>query len=210
MITAFKSLYSFCYIKGFCSINIGKLIKNTRVETIERAYITELEFRKLVKHISSPTAYAVVNTLFYTGLRIRECLNITLDDIDLESDCISVKQGKGNKDRNIPINGRLKKVLLEYLEKYRHDEGTENFFSGKSGGICKQYINRVLKQAEDKAGLDKHVSCHILRHSFASNLTERGVDILKVQKLLGHNSIKTTTVYLHTSIDELQEAVDLL
>jgi integrase/recombinase XerD len=210
MISAFKSLFSFCYLKGYCNINTGKLVKNIRVETKERDYITELEFRKLMKHVKSTTAYAVVHTLFYTGLRIRECLNLKLADVDLVNDFISVKQGKGNKDRNVPVNDRLKTVLQEYLEEYRNDHGTESFFAGQSGGMCKQYVNRMLKQAEVKAGMDKHISCHILRHSFASNLTERGVDILKVQKLLGHNSIKTTAVYLHTTQEELQEAVDLL
>lgn len=210
MITAFKSLYSFCYRKGYCDVNIGKLIKNVRVETNERDYITELEFRKIVKEIVSPTARTVVYTLFYTGLRIRECLNLTLDDVDYINDIITVKEGKGRKDRNIPISDRLKPVMVEYMDNDRCDVGTDNFFSSKSGTMTKQFVNRVLGKAVKTAGIEKTVSCHVLRHSFASNLVDRGVDILKVQKLLGHDSIKTTTVYLHTGLDELQDAVNLL
>lgn len=208
--TAFKSLYSFCHRKDYCPVNTGKLIRNVRIETKEREYVTEIEFRKIAREVSSPTARVVVHALFYTGLRIHECVKLTLADVDLEKDCIRVREGKGGKDRNIPINDRLKKVLQDYLENDRYFVGTDRFFSSQSGKVSSQFVNRELRDAVKESGIRKTVSCHILRHSFASNLIERGVNILQVQKLLGHESIKTTTVYLHTSMEDLQEAVDLL
>jgi len=148
--------------------------------------------------------------MFYSGLRINECINLKLEDIDLTHDYIKVIEGKGKKDRNIPINDSLKKILEDYLQKERIEAGTDRFLSSKSGKICAQLVNRMIREAIKKAGLEKKVSCHVLRHSFASNMLERGANILQVQKLLGHQSIRTTTVYLHTTFEELQEAVNVL
>jgi integrase/recombinase XerD len=210
MITAFKSLYSFCHMKGYCRINIGRLIRNVSVETKERDYITEIEFMRLARNITSPTAFTVIYTLFYTGIRISECVNLTLNDVDFENGVIMVREGKGNKDRNIPIHDKLKRLLLKYIEESRFDIGTDFLFSGKSGKVSKQYINRVLREAVSRAGIEKKVSCHVLRHSFISNLVHKGAVLLRVQKLAGHKSIKTVSTYLHANFEKLQEAVDLL
>jgi len=209
-ITPIKSLFSFCYRKRYIDINVGKLIKNVKVETKERVCISEIEFLKLTKSITNPTVRTIAYTVFYAGLRIRECLELTIEDIDLTKDIIMVKEGKCKKDRNIPINERLKKVLIEYLEQGRINVDTNNFFSTKSGKVSKQFVNKVLKKTANELEIDKPVSCHIHRHSFASSLIERGANILLVQKLLGHSSIKTTSVYVHTCFNELQDAVDLL
>lgn len=210
LITAFKSLYNYCHIKGYCSVNTGRLIRNVKVETKERDYITELEFAKMIRQIKSPTAYAVVYTLFYTGLRISECIKLTIDDIDFDNGIIMVKEGKGKKDRNIPMHKNLQKVLMNYIIEERYYAGTDNFFSSKSGKITKQYVNRVLNRAVIEASINKKVSCHVLRHSFISNLVHKGAGLLRVQKLAGHKSIKTVKTYLHTSFEELQNAVNLL
>lgn len=210
IITAFKSLYSFCHRKEYCPINTGMLVKNIKVETEEREIINEVEFRRIVKNMSSPTAKAVASTLFYTGLRIAECLKLTTEEVDFNNGIIKVIKGKGKKDRNIPMNSRLRKILLNYYNHDRHEVGTNNFFSSKSGKMCRQYVNRELMNAIQKAGIQKKVTCHVLRHSFASNLVDKGANLLKVQKLLGHESIETTKIYLHTNLEELQDAVNLL
>jgi integrase/recombinase XerD len=210
MVIAFKSMYSFLYKRGYCEINIGKLVKGVKVNIKERDYITEIEFRKIEKEIVNPTIHAVICTLFYTGLRITECINLKLEDIDFINEIITVKSGKGNKDRNIPLNNRLKKILMEYLKNGRQNIGTDYFFASKSGSVTKQYANRILKQSVQTVGIQKTVSCHVLRHSMASNLVDRGVNIFNIQKLLGHSSIKTTAIYLHTSLSELQDAVNTL
>ncbi len=148
--------------------------------------------------------------MFYAGLRINECVNLKLDDVDFNNEEIKVIEGKGNKDRTVPMNDTLIELLEEYLDNGRIEAGTDRFLSSKSGKICAQLVNREIRKAVKSAGIQKKVSCHVLRHSFASNMLDRGANILQVQKLLGHESIETTSIYLHTTFEELQEAVDVL
>ena len=199
MITAFKSLFNFCSSKGYCEINTGKLVKFNKVYTKERIYISELELLRITKNVKSATIKATLWMIFYTGLRISEVINLKMIDVDFEHEHVFVKDGKGKKDRLIPMNEKLKRILVEYLNNYRVDKGTDNFFSCRTGKISIVRVQEVLRETVEIMGIDKQITPHVLRHSFASNLIERGVDIFRVQKLLGHESIKTTrNRYLRT------------
>jgi len=210
MITAFKSFTKYCYRKAYTHENIGKHIQNIQYKTPEREYLNDLEYQQVIKRIVSPTAKAVLQTMFYTGVRVTECISIQLKDIDLDKAILKVKQGKGNKDRNIPLNRTIINNLKHYIKEGRIDAGTNNLFSSKSGKITKQYVNQVLKKAMEQTGITKQISSHNFRHSFASNLVEGKVDINRVKKLLGHSSLKDTIIYLHTPFEELQATVNLL
>lgn len=87
---------------------------------------------------------------------------------------------------------------------------SNKFFCTKTGSISPSYINRTLKISAENADIDKHITAHVLRHSFASSLLKRKVDIVKIQRLLGHSSIKTTCIYIHTDISDLTNAVNTL
>jgi integrase/recombinase XerD len=162
----------------------------------------------------------IILLLMYTGvrvselcdirMRVSECVNLTVECVDFKNNVILVRSGKGNKDRSIPINGKLRALLMDYVEGWRNEKNTDRLFCTKSGGICPSYINRKLKVYAKEAGIAKHLTAHILRHSFASNLLKNGVDILRIQKLLGHASIKTTSIYTHTNIVDLGQAVNAL
>jgi integrase/recombinase XerD len=210
MITAFKSLFNFCISKEYCKENIGKQVRHIKVHTKERTYISELEFIKIMKHIKNSTVKVVLQTIFYTGLRVSEAKSLRLADVNFEQEYIFVKEGKGKKERIIPMNDKLKKILIEYLRDNRVDMVTYNFFSCKTGGISIVWIEEVLRKEVKKMGIEKQITPHVLRHSFASNLLERGVDLFRVQKLLGHELLETTSIYLHTDMDELERAVNLL
>lgn len=205
-----KSFYRFCEKKGYCKINITKDIEHVKLEQKERTYLTEDEVCSLFEATDDHVIRLIFQTLYYTGLRISECTNLRLQDVDFENNLIYVKQGKGKKDRNIPISDKLRPLLKDYKRLWRVNVGTDNYFSTKSGGICPSYVNRLLKKSTEKAGIKKHVTAHILRHSFASNLLKKGVDILRIQRLLGHSSIKTTSIYTHTNIVDLGQAVNAL
>ena len=211
MIIAFRSFYNFATAKDYSEENIGKNIKCIRVQTKERTYISEIEFWKICKNIQgSITVKAALQTIFYTGLRLSEIVSLKLEDMDFHSDILYVREGKGKKERRIPINGKLRKILQDYIEENRVDIGTENFFACRTGGISATRIEEVLRETIKTMGVEKQITPHILRHSFASNLLERGNDIFQVQKLLGHERIETTSIYLHTSMEELEKAVNLL
>jgi site-specific recombinase XerD len=116
---------------------------------------------------------------------------------------------KGRKERRIPMNEKLKKILLDYLNDSRVDMGTDNFFSCRTGSISVIRIEEVLRETLKAMGIEKQITPHVLRHSFASNLLERGVDLFRVQKLLGHELLETTSIYLHTNMEELERAVNM-
>jgi len=210
VITAFKSMYSYLERKKLCE-NKGKLIKSEKVETDERETLSEMEFRKILQYVKAATTKAVLYTLYYSGLRISEALKLKLCDVDLEQDVLHVKETKTKVDRTVPINEKLKKLLLDYLANGRIDCRTDNFFSTyPKGQICPQEINEKLRKAKSKAGIEKKITAHTLRHSFSSQLLQRGCDVLTLRTLLGHKNIRTTSIYCHTTIDELQEAVNVL
>ena len=206
-----RSFYKFAYKKELVEKNLALSLEPGKLPVKERHYLTEEEIEKLVEAIDHALISLVVVFLANTGLRISECLSLTLDDVDLDAGLIRVKNGKGNKDRNVPINKKLYPLIQDYRDNWRDAYGSERFFATKkTGKLTNTYINTVLRDAVKKLGWKKKVSCHILRHSFASNLIKKKVGIVEVQKLLGHSSLKTTSVYTHVDNEQLYEAVNVL
>jgi site-specific recombinase XerD len=211
--TAFKSLFSFCYMRGYCQHNIGKQLTPIKVKSKERGYITEEEMLKMVDILGNKVDKAIMQTMFYTGMRIGEVTNLTLEDINIRDNYIYVNSSKSSYDRKIPISMKLRMILEEYIEYYRNEQETDNdkvFIHDNGRNYSGGYFNKIIKLAAQKAGLNSKISSHIMRHSFASNLIAKGVDIARVKKLLGHESINTTHIYLHTNMQLLRNAVDTL
>lgn len=206
-----RSFFSYVYKNKLCKWNIAMEIEPIKIQKKERTYLSIEEFKELVNEIDNNIIKTVIVTLFYTGMRISECLNLKLDDVDIEEEIIHVIEGKGKKDRDIPINATLKKELIKYIESVRPDVHTNNFFATKkTGGVSSVYVNRVINDTVKRLGWKKHVTAHILRHSFASNLIKNGVSLVHVQKLLGHSNLKVTSIYTHANMEELAESVDTL
>jgi len=181
------------------------------VQQKERESLTQDEVNELIQAIDHPLLRLVVLTLAYTGLRISECLNLTLTDVDLKAKVIAVRNTKTKKDRRVPIHHDLLPLFEQYKETWREGEKSSYFFTTKrSGRLSDVYVNRTLHAATRKLGWQKEVSCHILRHTFATNLIRSKVDIVRVQKLLGHAKLATTGIYTHAVLDELVEAVNSL
>ncbi|WP_238882321.1 site-specific tyrosine recombinase/integron integrase [Clostridium sp. YIM B02551] len=210
VVITLKSFFTFSIKKAYCTSNPAKEVAYIKLDYKERVNLTENEIQALVKNTDEPLIRLVFQTLYYTGIRVSECVNLTINDVDFVNNIILVKLGKGNKDRSIPMNDKLKPLLYDYMKLWRNNKTSDKFFCTKSGSIHPSYINRKLKISAKKAGINKHVTAHILRHSFASNLLKNGVDILRIQKLLGHSSIKTTSIYTHTNIVDLGQAVNAL
>ena len=210
LIITIKSFLTLCTKKNYCKKNVAKEVEYVKLDYKERVNLTEDEIKVLFAATKEPLIKLVFQTLYYTGLRVSECVNLTMACIDFTNNIILVKSGKGNKDRSIPMNSKLRTLLMDYTGGWRNGVNTDRLFCTRSGGICPSYINRKLKISAKEAGIVKYLTAHILRHSFASNLLRNGVDILRIQKLLGHSSIKTTSIYTHTNIVDLGQAVNAL
>ena len=207
-----RSFYNYCVKKDIYPKNIASLLEPVKVKQKEREFITEEEFEELAATIKHPVIRTVVQTMFYTGGRISETINLKLEDVDLENKILHIIDGKGGKDRNIPINEKLHAILTNYLKNIRDVEIELGYFFAirTTGRVSASYINRLIKDATHQLGWEKDVSAHVLRHSFGTNLLEKGASVVSIQKLLGHSSLKVTSRYLHQDIDKLSEAVNLL
>ncbi|WP_342533885.1 tyrosine-type recombinase/integrase [Lysinibacillus sp. FSL K6-0057] len=211
-ISAVRKLFHFAERKGWIQNNVMLHIDTLKKQTVERDFLSEMEMKKLILAIDHSLIRLVVLTLAYSGLRISECLNLTLADVDFEKNVIRVINGKGGKNRTVPLAENLADELLLYRDTQRPNVTSDNFFAlKKTGSISDKYINRELKIATEKAGIDKKVSCHTLRHSFASSLVRHGTDLPTVAKLLGHSDFRTvTSIYVHKDQSELTSAVNQL
>lgn len=206
-----RSLYNYACKRDLCMKNLPSDIEPIKIKQKERTFLQEEEVRLLFNNIHNPMLKAAIQTLYYTGTRVSELTNLELENLDMDNRLIYVVEGKGNKDRTIPINEKLYKVLDEYLKFIRPDIDSERLFCTKrSGKLSPQYINRTLHQAGKESGIRKRISAHILRHSFASNLIKYNVPLPHLQKLLGHADLRVTSIYIHQNMEQLREAIELI
>lgn len=158
-------------------------------------YLSQQEVKAMLDVAENIKHRCILKLLYGAGLRVSEVLALTLKDVDSSNMLLHIRDAKGRKDRTVMLSTSLLTDLRDYFTKER----PKHFlFEGQSGGeYSARSIQAVVKQMAEKAKINKPVSPHILRHSFATHLIENGTDIRYVQDLLGHNSIKTTELYTH-------------
>jgi len=147
--------------------------------------------------------------MYSTGIRCGELISLKVEDLNFERKVIVINNGKGNKSRIVSLPNKLKDLLVNYLRKVRPNI---YLFEGQKGGpYSTTSVQKVVKKAVLKAGIDKRVTPHMLRHSFATHLHDSGIDIRNIQTLLGHSSTKTTEIYTKISkrdISQLKSPLD--
>lgn len=151
---------------------------------------------------------AMLELLYATGLRVSELINLKLQDIDLE-ECILRTIGKGNKERIIPIGDIALKYLKEYILNYRNlllkNQTIDYIFINNHGNkITRQGFFKIIKKQAEFKEINKNISPHTLRHSFATHLLENGADLRSIGEMLGHSSVSTTEIYTHISNEKLK------
>jgi len=164
--------------------------------------LAKSEIEKMIKITSNLKHKLLIELLYSSGLRVSEAINLKINEIDIENNVVRVNQGKGKKDRISILSERFKKDLLNYLCKKR-DNDIYLFSKGNSHVVLKT-AQGVVAIAAKKAGLNKKVTPHMLRHSFATHLLENGTDIRYIQKLLGHSRLETTQIYTKVSNNDLK------
>lgn len=151
---------------------------------------------------------AMLELLYATGLRVSELVLLKLNQINLEVGYVSV-MGKGAKERLIPMGRKAQQVLTQYLKHGRSNllkKPSPYLFIGYRGRpLTRQGFWEIIKRYVLKSGINKHISPHTLRHSFATHILERGADLRSVQTMLGHSSITTTQIYTHVTEKRLKE-----
>jgi integrase/recombinase XerC len=151
---------------------------------------------------------AIVKLILFAGLRVGEIIQLRMSDVFLDErrGSVIVREGKGTKRREIPLNAKARKALLEYL-RMRPDVDSDDLFLGqRNEGVQSKTIQRAVRRFSKKAGL-KNVTPHTLRHSFAKALLDAGVSLEKVATLLGHSNLNTTRIYTTPGEEDLEDAV---
>lgn len=139
----------------------------------------------------------ILSLLYGSGLRMGEVLNLKLTDIDGSRMVFNIREGKGLKDRQMPLSEQLLYLINNYISQYKPKEF---LFNGQLGlQYTSSSINQLLKYYADKAGVKKRIHAHKIRHCYATHLLEAGTEMSLIQKLLGHKKIQTTQIYSHIS-----------
>ena len=177
-------------------------IERPRKSEVLPKVISLHEVQALINFTNNIKHKCIVSLLYSAGLRRSELLNLKLEDIDSHRMIITVKHGKGNKDRQTILSQSVLNDLREYYKKWKPKvylfEGNDNQQYSASS------VLQIIKKAAKKAGIRKNISAHTLRHSFATHLLENGTDLRYIQVLLGHNSSRTTEIYTQVAISNLK------
>jgi len=206
-----------CALRFLYGVTLGRkdylerLAYGRRPKRLPRVLSRE-EVWKLLRCAANYEHRVLLTTLYATGLRVGELVRLAVADIDSRRMAILVERGKGNKQRLVPLSAQLLAELRRWWKTHRDPV---LLFPGRdrSRPLEVSTVQRACQKAAARAGLKSGISPHTLRHTFATELLEAGVDLPSIQKILGHSSLSTTSIYLHvrrTHLEAASRAVDLL
>jgi integrase/recombinase XerD len=217
-LVAVRSFHRFCLEEGFLAVDPSEEVGAPRVPLGIPKALTEDEVEALLAAVVGDTARslrdrAIVETLYATGVRISELVGLDRRDLDLDDGLVRVL-GKGSKERIVPIGRSARDALTAYLADGRpqlarpdrspRGGGEAVLLNVRGGRLSRQSCWKIVRTAGERAGLGARLSPHVLRHSCATHMLERGADIRVVQELLGHASLSTTQVYTKVSPERLR------
>jgi integrase/recombinase XerD len=217
-VRALKRFFEFLETKNIIFINpMERILEPQKEKRLPRAILTTREVQKILEqpNLGTPTGIRdrTVLELFYsTGIRLNELVSLTVYDADLQGGLLRINQGKGRKDRVVPMGRHAVRFLREYIAKVRSRYSKKNprdrsllvDYHGKQ--VSKEVVTILVRSYARKAGIGKKVSAHTFRHTFATELIKNGADIVAVQKMLGHVDIKTTQGYIRALGLDLKKA----
>ena len=213
-LTTLRMLYKYLIKNEIIENDITSNIDNLKLGRHLPDVLTVDEVNSLLD-IKLETIYdirtkAMLEIMYSSGLRVSELVNLELSDIDLFNDTILIN-GKGSKERIVPIGEYSKKYLNDYLEvrnsliKRKHGNPNKLFLNNHGMPITRNGFNYLLNEILKEKGIDKKVTPHTLRHSFATHMLDNGADLRSIQELLGHSDIVTTRIYTHVSKKQIHD-----
>lgn len=214
-LAAIKAFYRFMTAEGYMDANPAEVVEaGTKGIKLPRV-LSEDEVVRLLNQPDITTAEGfrdrtMLEVLYATGMRVSELINLTLERVDLNMKYI-IAFGKGSKERIVPLGSVAAEFLQQYLEKVRpkltHAGRNTNIVFLALGGheLTRQRFWQIIRAYGRKANINKTLTPHILRHSFATHLLDNGADLRSVQELLGHSDISTTQIYTHLTNKRLRD-----
>lgn len=185
-----------------------KLFFNIQRPKKEKYLPVVLSREKIIKIINSANNLKhklLLSLLYGSGLRVSEVVKLKIADLDINNQTLFIKESKGNKDRYTLLSQQSIELFKIYSKKFTKNQLYLFPGAGKRSRLSQRSAQKIFNYALKKSGVLKKASCHSLRHSFATHLLENGVDIRVIQKLLGHQNIKTTEIYTHVADNLLKK-----
>jgi len=198
-LAAVKYAYSSVFKK-----DITRGIKRPKREKKLPVVLSKQEVKALIDNLDTKKSKLMVSLIYACGLRVSELVNLKLNDLDFEEKTGHIKKAKGKKDRIFNIPGILTKKLQKHVENQR-GLNQEYVFPGRNSKMSARNLQKIVSRAAKKAGINKEVHVHTLRHSFATHLLESGTDIRIIQEMLGHSDLNTTQIYTHVSNEQIKK-----
>ena len=212
-LSSLRGFYKYMANDGIVKTNVFSLVNGPKKSKKLPRYFeyNELEEMFNIPDLTTPLGQRdrlVLEMLYATGVRVGELVSIKVSDIDLGRRNIIIL-GKGNKERFVTYGEYCEDSLKEYLKDGRLSLNTKDseylFLNNNGGQLTERGVRFILDKIIKQTGINKSISPHMIRHSFATHLLNAGCDLLTVQKLLGHESIKATQIYTHVTTDRLKE-----
>jgi len=215
-ISALKSYFNYLIFEGHIQKSPISDIESPKLDKRLPEVLTETEISKLIESYDLNDNFGqrnrtIIEVLYGTGIRVSELVNLKLSNIFFEENIIKIT-GKGNKERFVPLGNIASNEIKEYL-KIRNKNIVDTKFSdivflNRYGrGLTRSMIFKIISDSYKKVGLEKKISPHTLRHSFATHLLKNGADLRTIQLILGHESITTTEIYTHLDTYHLEEVL---
>ncbi len=217
VISGLRSFFNYLIFEGYREDNPTDLLESPKIGRKLPDTLSLEEIDQLVAAIdrSKPEGErnrAMLETLYGCGLRVSELIGLRLSDLFFDEGFIRVT-GKGNKQRFVPVSPLTQKAIDLYRKEVRPHQKIEKgyedmlYLNRRGKGLTRAMVFTIIRQLAEKIGLNKTISPHTLRHSFATHLLENGADLRAIQQMLGHESITTTEVYVHVDRSHLTEVV---
>jgi len=216
LISSLKSFYSFLLLEGILTKNPTANLSAPKIWFTLPKFLTVEEVERLLEQPEDDDPRgcrdrAMLELLYATGLRVSELVSLKEKDVNLKSGFLICK-GKGGKERIVPLGNSATQAVEKYLSEVRFQIGRTDsdvlFLTSRGNAFTRQGFWKMLKQYGHQAGLGKKISPHILRHTFATHLLERGADLRSVQLMLGHSQITTTQIYTHVTRGHLRKVYE--
>ena len=211
-ISSLKGFYKYLNRKNIISVNPFDYVILPKKEIKLPKYLSYDELLEIFHNLEIKNEYdlrdrLILELMYATGVRVSELVHIKLTDISFSNQSIEV-MGKGSKERIVYYNNVCKKILEQYKDVY--DKLNKKkidylLFNQKGDPLTTAGVSYILNNVIKKVSFQKHITPHMLRHSFATHLLNNGCDLLTVQELLGHSSISTTGIYTHVTLDHMKE-----
>jgi integrase/recombinase XerD len=219
LISSIKAFFKFLLISEYLDSNPSDLLEAPKIGRKLPEVLNDLEVEQIISAIDLSTDEgqrnkAIIETLYGCGLRVSELTELKISNLFFKEDFIKVV-GKGNKQRLVPIGKITQKQILLYKDKVRVHQPVQKahedflFLNRRGKKLSRVMIFNIVKEITEISGIKKNVSPHTFRHSFATELIERGADLRAVQEMLGHESISTTQIYTHLDKQYLRDTLNM-